>query len=222
MSWNFLSYELSNTISGYGDGDRIKISKTRQMCCGDTSNNTEFSMPTHFGTHLDFPFHFDKEGATASEYKPNDFIFKTVLFYDFSLLERENKLFEPNDFKFDQSEKIEALIIKSHYCHERSSEKYWKNGPGFNKGVASHLKSIFPQLRLIGFDSISLTNFQNRELGREVHKEFLKDHKILILEDLDLTNLSKSSKISKMIVSPLRLFQGDGAPATVFAKVEHD
>ncbi len=222
MSWEFLSYELSENLSGYGNGDRIKISKVRQMCCGDTSNNTEFSMPTHFGTHLDFPFHFDKEGATASEYKSEDFIFKSVLFYDYPLLARENKLFEPSDFDLEENFEIEAIIIKSHYCEYRETEKYWKNGPGFNKGVATHLKKIFPNLRLIGFDSISLTNFQNRELGRVVHKEFLKDHKILILEDLDLTGLNEKSKISEMIVSPIRLKDGDGAPATVFAKVDHD
>jgi len=219
MSWIFLSYELSDEISGYGDGDRIKIKKSREICCGDSSNNTEFWMPTHFGTHMDFPFHFSQAGKSQSGYKADQFIFKNIFIQFLDLKEREDKLMGAEDFNQNYPADIDILIIKTYYSDLRSQEIYWKNNPGFQPSAAKKIKEKMPQLKAIAFDSISLTNFQNRELGRIAHKAFLMEQDILVIEDVNLSQINQTTKIAELIVSPLRMVNADGAPVTIFAKV---
>jgi arylformamidase len=218
MSWIFLSYEMSEELSGYGNGERIKIKKSKQMCCGDTSNNTDFWMPTHFGTHVDFPFHFSTDGKTASSYSADDFIFSEIHIQLLDLRGRENKLIGTQDLLEYYPPDSELLIIKTFYCHIREQEGYWENGPGFSPEVARLLKEKMPNLKAIAFDSISLTNFQNRELGRVAHKSFLKDYDLLIIEDVDLKQVDESTSFTEVIVSPLRMKNADGAPVTIMAR----
>ena len=44
---------------------------------------------------------------------------------------------------------------------------------GFDIGTARYIKKTFPHIRAIAFDLISLSSYQNREIGRLTHKEFL-------------------------------------------------
>jgi|LULL01.1.fsa_nt_gb kynurenine formamidase len=222
MPWHFLSYELSDSLSGYAGGDRIKIKQSRSMCCGDTSNNTEFWMPTHYGTHIDYPFHFSKEGRTGSSYQAKDFVFKNVKVINLDLRERENKLILPEDINEANDDSIDALIINTSYSSLRFQDKYWNDGPGFAVETASKLKEIFKNLKIIGFDSISLTNFNNRPLGRVAHKAFLIENDLIILEDMKLDEISSMGKIKQLIVAPLRMINADGAPVTVMAETDHD
>lgn len=220
MNYLFLSYELSDKISGYGNGDQIKIEKARQMCCGDTSNNTEFWMPTHFGTHMDYPFHFSMEGKTGSDYSAKQFIFDKVALQELDLRERELKLIQPEDIEDLGKSDSELLIVKTFYSEQRNDDSYWENGPGFAPETAKRLKQVYPSLKAIAFDSISLTNFQNRPLGRIAHKAFLMEEDLLIIEDLDLRQVNLNTKFNEVIIAPLRMENADGAPVTIIAKVE--
>lgn len=220
MAWQFLSYELSDSISGYGNGAQIKVEKARQMCCGDTSNNTEFWMPTHFGTHMDYPFHFSMEGKTGSNYNAESFVFSKIAFQELDLRKRENKLIGADDISPNHDSDADILIIKTFYSEERSSDIYWENGPGFAPETASRLKEIMPNLKAIAFDSISLTNFQNRELGRVAHKAFLMENDLLIIEDVNLSNISNETSFEEIIIAPLRFKDADGAPVTIMARTK--
>jgi arylformamidase len=221
MKQIFLSYELSDELSGYGGGDRIEIKTERDMCCGDTSNNTSFWMPTHYGTHLDFPFHFSSEGKTGSVYSAEDFVFDSVELIELDLREREVPLIGPEDLPAPLNPEATAVIIKTFFCELRPEDRYYSNGPGFQTESAAALKEKWPDSKLIGFDSISLTNFQNRPLGRVAHKAFLIENDLLILEDMDLRQVSESTKIDNLIVAPLRMKNADGAPVTVFAQLKN-
>jgi len=73
----------------------------------------------------------------------------------------------------------------------------------------------------MGFDAISLTSFQHRELGREAHRAFLCPHKthnpILIIEDMHLEKLTHTP--ASVICGPLMLKDADGVPVTVIAEI---
>ncbi|EOH7266710.1 cyclase, partial [Campylobacter coli] len=104
---------------------------------------------------------------------------------------------------------------------KRDQEVYWKENFGFHPEIASYIRRDFPNVRLFGFDSISISSFSNRELGRIAHKNFLDPKKpILLLEDMKLNNLSEKTNIKKLIVAPLRIKNSDGLPCTVIAEVE--
>jgi len=224
--WIFLSYALSDTLSAYGDGNRIKFLTIKNMLLGDTSNNMEFHIPSHFGTHIDFPYHFSINGKTLNNYNPDFFIFNSVGFLNLDLINRiSNYLIKEehiNNFIDQLPKSIDLLLIKTGFCNIRNKEDYWKHGYGFDLGMAKFLRNKFGSLRAIGFDLISLSSYQKRNVGREAHREFLSDNNILIIEDMDLSLISKKQKLNQVIVSPLQINMADGVPVTIFANITYE
>ncbi len=217
--WIFLSYVLSDKISSYGNGKRIEIERIRQINKGDTSNNSALAFPSHTGSHIDFPNHFIANAKTVEDYSAESFIHSKIDCAEVSIDEQkmliDESSFQKHSFKIDTT----FFIIKTGYCNQRSEDSYWNNNPGIAPTLADFLKIKMPQLRAIGLDTISLSGWNHRELGRAAHKEFLGKNEILIVEDLDLTQVSTHSKISSVIISPLRFEAADGTPVTVFAEI---
>lgn len=224
-NWTFLSYILSDSLSGYGNGRRIRIENVRSIERGDTSNNTELVFPSHYGTHIDFPLHFSINGKSINNYTATDFVFSSVEVIDLSDIDIKDYLISIEDiqkFKIESNRQTDFLIVKTGFCHYRDQEKYWKYGLGFDIGTANYLKQIFPNLKAIGFDLISLNSFQKRDIGREAHKEFLLENDLLIVEDINLTKVFSNTKINEIIIAPLRFDKAEGTPVTILAKVKND
>lgn len=222
-NWIFLSYPLNDQAFGYGNGERFKLNRLTDISKGNTSNNTSFQMPTHYGTHIDFPFHFSIDGKRSTDYKAVDFVFNYPSLIEINANEVIDYLISNKDLHHAQelSNNTDLLIVKTGFCNKRYTEDYWKNGLGFHKETAAFLKDKFPHLKAIAFDLISLNSYQNREHGREAHKEFLSKNNVLIIEEMDLTKVSKQTKFKQVIVSPLMLDEADGAPVTVFAELNN-
>ena len=222
-NWVYLSYPLSVDLSGYGNGARISISQTKSINNGDSSNNTEFCMPSHLGTHIDFPNHFSLNGKIIDDYEPDFFIYNNVSIMHLENLDKiEDYLIKPEHLMGlleSCSINTELLLLKTGFCNKRNSEEYWKFGYGFGLGTAKLLKNHFPNLKAIGFDLISLNSFQQRETGRNAHKEYLLENEILIIEDIDLSPIKLEHKIKQLIVSPLIVKGAEAAPVTLFANI---
>lgn len=215
----FLSYSLSTMTPSYGNSSPLKIEKTKSMSCGDSCNQLRFTMSNHLGTHIDFPSHFDADGKTADQYPADFWFFKKV-----ALVELNTEAGEMIDIElFYKSIPVdtEVLLIKTGFCHKRSERVYWENNPGIKASSGAFLRANFPQLKVIGFDFISLSAFQNRQEGRIAHQEFLRKdragHPILIVEDMDLRELKLTP--SFITIVPLRGEGFDGAPVTVIAEL---
>ena len=83
------------------------------------------------------------------------------------------------------------------------------------------MREKFIDIRVIGFDSISISSWQNRELGKTAHQVFLNpDNPILILEDMDLREITKNTKLSEVTIMPLRISMCDGLPCSVFGVID--
>lgn len=217
----FLSYPLNDKAHGYGNGERFQITQVRDMCCGDTSNNTVFKMPTHYGTHIDFPYHFSSSGKKSSNYKASDFIFNKSVCIEINPNEVEEYLISIDNLSSvieNVDEGTELLFVKTGFCDKRNTNEYWEFGFGFHPDTAFYLKSKFPKLKAIAFDLISMNSYQQREIGREAHKQFLIEHEILIVEEVDLRSVNSSTQFVEVILSPLLLENADGAPITIIAK----
>ena len=218
----FLSYLLNEDLTAYADGKRLVIDKVRKISSGDSSNNTEIHLPTHFGTHIDFPYHFSDDGKTINDYQSDFFVFSHVVFVDIQNRLDGNEIISNKhfpDLKINRD--ADLILIKTGYCHIRNNEKYWNNNPPFQPDLASFFRNKFPNLKAIGFDTISLSAWNCRNLGREAHKAFLIENEILLIEDMDLRKIDSSIELEKVIVAPLRLSGLEGAPATVFAEIEN-
>jgi kynurenine formamidase len=213
----YLSYILDRETPTYGDRNRFEIEKRSSIARGDIANDSYISTTVHIGTHIDMPFHFHQNGETVEDFPADFWFFENPIF-----IEIEPKSLLIFDEVVEQLERIDnskadILIVKTGICYRRESEEFWSRNYGFSAKLYDYLVENFPYIRVIGFDSISISSFQNRLEGREAHKRFLNPEKpILILEDMDLRGLNS---LRKVIVAPTRIGESDGLPCTVFGEV---
>lgn len=201
----------------YGGGKGIDISADRSISDGDTANTKNLKFQNHAGTHIDFPNHFFSEGFTSEKYAASFWVFKRP-----HLIHRKTDNDEIVNFTEEELTNMPAdvdfLIFKSDFGIFRSEQKYWMNNPGFSPDLGKILKNRFPSLKVLGMDFISLTSYQNRELGREAHRQFLGgDNPILLVEDMDLLSLTATPQL--LTCTPLMIEGLDGSPVTIIAKI---
>jgi kynurenine formamidase len=218
----YLSYILDKTTPTYGNRNRFVCKKKSDIVQGDVANDSTINTTVHIGTHLDMPYHFFQEGQTIEDFDIDYFRFEKVLFIDMipdAIIVKDDLIALLQNI--DNKTAYDILIVKTGICHKRKEREFWEKNYGFDPSIADYLRENFPNIRVIGFDSISVSSFSNRMLGRESHKAFLNPIRpILLLEDMDLTKLSENSKILKVDIVPLRISQCDGLPSTIIAEIE--
>ena len=208
MKIDFLSYYIDLNTPVYGGvKDQIKIDYPRRINRGDHVNTSLLSFPNHIGTHIDFPFHFSNDGKKIDDYPPEFWIFNNVGFVNSDFDNLENNLSKV-------SPEIEFLIVKTGFGALRGKDSYWKEQPVIRSTIAPLLRQKFNNLKVLGFDMISLTSQLDKNEGKKAHMSFLIDNDILIIEDMKLDKLF--SKPNRLIVSPFNVSNMDGSPCTIF------
>jgi len=223
----FLSYVLDQKTPTYGDSNKFIVEKKSDISKGNIANDTNISTTVHIGTHIDMPYHFYEDGQTIEDFPADFWIFskKEILFVELKvengeliikdeLINRLEQLKNNSQFSILNSQ---LLIVKTGICYMREEEKYWRENFGFHPDCYDYLIKNFPNIRIFGFDSISVSSFSNRMLGREAHKRFLNPRQpILLLEDMDLRYVDENIEFNKIIIAPLRISSCDGLPCTIF------
>lgn len=218
--WIYLSHPLTCKTPAYGGDVSIVVQRGKILEKGDSCNTQYWSLSNHIGTHIDFPRHFVSDGKTSSDYTPEFWILNYPLMIDISPIE-PSRLIQPEDIPLmGATEHTDMVIIKTGFSVLRGDDVYFNQNPGFSPEVAFFLRERLSHIRVFGFDSISLSSFAHRETGHEAHRAFL-DHPtpILLLEDMDLSQVDDRSQLKKIIISPLQVENADGAPCTIFAEV---
>lgn len=213
----FLSYLLDHKTPSYGDRNTFEITKKSDMLNGDIANNSFIYTTVHMGTHIDMPYHFYNDGQTIENFDADFWIFNKPLLISIEPegLIIKNELIEQLDTFEDEG--FDLLIVRTGICDIRNEQRYWSENYGFHPDIYDYIVRKFPNVRVFGFDSISVSSITDRLTGREAHKRFLNPKKpILLLEDMDLRDFDRISAIKKIIVAPLRISQCDGLPCTIF------
>lgn len=216
----FLSHVLDEQTPSYGNRNKFLVEKKSNISKGDMANDTFISTTVHIGTHIDMPYHFYENGQTIEKFEATFWLFNNPLIieiYQEELIIKDNlinKLKEIEDVGYD------ILIVKTGSGHFRGEEKFFELNYGFHPDIYDYLIAHFKSIRVVGFDSISVSSFSNRILGREAHKRFLNPKKpILLLEDMKLDLISESSRFKNIIVAPTRIAKCDGLPCTVIGEL---
>jgi kynurenine formamidase len=221
MGYRYLSYVLNETTPAYGDGRSLDVEQINDMTRGHTCNTQVWHLPNHVGTHIDMPLHFCRNGAGLDRFPADFWICSQVCHIRLApvipgqiitSLDLKSHVLPPS---------TDLLLLETGFGIYRGENVYMLENPGIDPELADYLRKTCPCLKMIGLDMISLSSFAARDLGRQSHRAFL-DHEapILIIEDMDLSQLSEKQGIEQVIVSPLRVAQGDGSPCTVIAKIK--
>lgn len=205
----YLSHFLSESTPSYGGEEGvIHFEQIRSIKRGDPSNNLRLVFPNHIGTHIDFPYHFDDLGKKCEDYAPSFWIFNKIGVINCSIE------MLPMDIKKLPGD-LEILILQTGFSKYRDTREYWASQPVIPSNYASILRHQFPNLRIFGFDMISLTSKLDRVEGKKAHINFLIKENILILEDMNLESLNTVPKT--IMIFPLLIKGADGVPCTIIA-----
>jgi kynurenine formamidase len=220
MDWIYLSHELSETTPAYGNGRSLVREKEKEMEKADSCNTQVWHLSNHLGTHVDGPRHFSVSGTFLDQYPAQFWICTRVCHRMMQSVAPDGIITPDHPALQDIPADTDLLLIQTGFWKNRGQTAYVFNNPGFDPDLADDLRSRVPALKMVGFDSISLTGFSARDLGRKAHQAFLDhDRPILIIEDMDLSGLGKKSMIHQVIVGPVRVKNSDAAPCTVIAGI---
>jgi len=219
--WIYLSHFLDTSTPAYGGGETFQTVFLKSMERNDSCNTARWTLPNHIGTHIDCPRHFSRNGKTLSDYPAEFWLFKSVSFVDISPVTPAQQI----DMTVLQFGKIlpetDLLLIKTGFGEKRSDQVYWEENPSFSSDLAEYLRKQCTKLRVMGFDTISLSSWKDRELGRKAHRAFLDTQQpIMLLEDMDFSQFESGTPIIQVIISPLPVRNADASPCTVLAEVE--
>lgn len=215
----YLSHTLSSDTPTYGNRNTFDIIKKSDIGKGDIANDSYISTTTHIGTHIDMPYHFYDNGQTIEDFDADFWVFNKPLIVNIE--QEDNIIYEELIDRLSKIEDIgyDILIVNTGIEKKRSTDEFWERNFGFHSNIYDYLIENFPSIRVLGFDSISISSFSDRMLGREAHKRFLNPHKpILLLEDMRLQELTH--KITKIIALPLRIEKCDGLPCTIIGFID--
>jgi kynurenine formamidase len=217
---HFLSYPIEKIMPVYGTANaNIEIVPVKSICNGDSCNAFKVSIENHIGTHVDCPSHFFGHGLKISDYPADTWFFSKPHVIRLPL--NENQIVTPGDLG-GIPEGVDLLLIQSDFSRFRGTDIYSRYNPGFHPKVGEWLREKYPHVRAVGFDFISLSAYQNRDMGREAHRKFLdpegSNAPVLIIEDMDLSLDLRGLK--QVLAFPLRIEGIDSAPCTVIGVFE--
>ncbi len=224
----YLSYVLDTDTPTYGNRNRFERIRKSSIERGDAANDTTISTTVHVGTHVDMPLHFYENGQSIEDFDADFWFFAKdeILFVEpdiekcglvigdalISELEKSKSILGID------SDDIRLIVAKTGDCHIRGSVRFWEKNHGFHPDLAGYMREHFPNISIFGFDSISVSSFGERMLGREAHRSFLDpDDPILLLEDMDLRMIDGETVLDEVAISPMRIAGCDGLPCTVVA-----
>lgn len=219
----WLSHKIDENTPLYGGRKGFTSEHQKAIKRGDNANTSKWQLPNHIGTHIDFPYHFYQDGQTSDDFPPDFWIFddKHIQIVEVDLPEND-LLIKPehilnDNIKFD----AELLLLKTGFDKYRNEEKYWNSNPGLSIEFSDWMKQHFKKLRVLGVDTISISSWQHRDIGRKVHRKLLDPKKpVLIIEDMDLSKVTNGTIFKMTYVAPLLIRKSNGSPCTILAEVE--
>lgn len=218
--WVYLSHFYNELTPGYGGKKNFSLQSERSIACGDKCNQFQMTIGNHVGTHIDLPYHFYEQGKKLNDYSPESWFFRHIFCLEIAV--KNNQLIFPSDLFKTIPQETQCLLLKTGFEKYRSEDIYWAENPGVTDELAFYLKENFKKLRVIGFDFISATAYQNKAQGAIAHQAFLGDTggpPILIVEDMSLINIKQGMDFESLAVAPWLIDRADGVPVTVMAKM---
>lgn len=170
-------------------------------------------LSSHTGTHIDAPFHFDKNGIKIHQIAPSRLISNAILI---KITKGPNQQINKVDIinfekKYEKIEDYSTIILATGWQKNLGKKSFFKDNPGLSSSAAKYL--ISKKINLIGIDSPSIDVGSD---GKFAVHNILSKNNILIVENL--CNLEKIPGIHfKLIVLPLKLKDATGSPVRAIA-----
>ncbi len=172
-------------------------------------NITQLIISTHYGTHLDAPFHFFDKGKTVDELDLSKCVGPAVVL-DFPGLPRRYSMSVKDFAKYEQKvQKNARLILRTGWSKHFPKKEYLSEGPMISPELARWLAK--KKIAMLGLETPGVHPVE----WEKVHKILLKAE-IVIVEGLANLNKIKKENIF-FIAAPLKIKGRDGSPVRAMA-----
>ncbi len=222
MRYTTLSYMLEETSPVHIGLKKPKLIHNNQIS-GESGYNTYLiNVENHSGTHVDAPGHFVEGGKIISDYLPDELVFDNPLILN--IPKGPNELIKVWDISKIDFTGVDCILFYTGFEKFHEEDKYLTQNPGVSPEVVYFIRKNFKSVRCLGIDCISMSSYQNPELGEEAHINAFEKNKefgepLLLIEDMKLSNV-KNEDLRSIIVVPWQIKGIDSAPCTVLAKLK--
>jgi arylformamidase len=206
--WIDVSLTLKSDMLHWPGDPAVLIERIRDMDKTDTVNLSKITMGAHSGTHIDAPAHFIN-GERGTDNIPVASMIGPTRVIDIAAPGSVTR----SELERHRIRRGERILLKT-----LNSEKKLLHRKAFidkfvyvEADAADYI--VARGVRTIGLDYLSIGGYKKD--GRYVHMQLLGAG-ILIIEGLDLSDVPAGRY--DMICLPIKIFNGDGAPARVLLK----
>lgn len=183
-----ISREISAGMEKYPSDPAVKVAQFKSLKQGDSCNLAGLTLGSHSGTHVDAPRHIFNQGKSVDKIRPEYFFCDVYV-------SAIGKFFQDLALKRISLRGIAGVLFKAQ-----------KNRAFLTVAQAVALAAI--GLKIVGIEGLSIEGPGDK--AHPVHRLLLgKD--IQIIEGLELGKV-KTGRY-KLICLPLKIKNGDGAPA---------
>ena len=164
---------------------------------------SRMSLATHTGTHVDAPAHFVAGGATI-DLLPLEILLGKARVVEIPARERIDRAdLEPQDLRDDL-----RILLKTRMSGQMLKPGFQEDHLYLSGDAAAYLAQV--GLKLVGFDYLSVDRYGAQDYPAP---HALLEAGVIIVEGLDLSEVEPGEY--DMACLPLRVADGDGAPARV-------
>ena len=143
---------------------------------GDMNNTSSVKVFLHGGSHVDAPFHFDKDGTTIDQIPIERFLYQKALL----IMVPKNKGERITREDLENSillKDADLLLLYTGYSHYVENEKiYADDFPALDYTAAKYLRRECPKLQAVAIDTLSIEAADGAEKNYNVHHELLEKH----------------------------------------------
>ncbi len=183
MRYIDISRTIESGMPKYPSDPVVKVSRFKSLKEGNSCNLSKLDFGSHAGTHIDAPLHILEKGKGVDGLKVKDLICRVLVASTYSFYEKIKK------------SGIKGVLFK---------------GTG-NRGTITLEQSemlLKRGIKLIGTESMSIEEPSDKT--HPVHRLLLSKGTVII-EGLDLKRVKPG--YYKLVCLPLKIKNGDGAPA---------
>lgn len=227
----FLSHELDPNGLAWPGEPVVKVQQ-----CTDVSDDCPFcsfisTLPNHFGTHMDAPRHFVKNGISINELPIEYFCHKKVALLEIPKKEAEGITKEDLiPYKELLSNVSFALIRTGFEKHKFTNPLHYQNeGPYIAPSAGDYLSEEFPNLKGIGMDFLAIGSPSKKvpkgELPPDCHRHILGYYTgkfVTAIEDMHLSEIPANANILQFFNAPLRIKGLDSSQVVCIAEIDTD
>ncbi|MEL7119174.1 MAG: cyclase family protein [Bacteroidota bacterium] len=213
---DFSKYHIIDLTLAYEKGIAGYNREVAKTLTDDGWNASTLHLYSHAGTHMDAPLHFGVNSLTIDSFLPHQLIGKAWVVH--VPIKQSHQSIKVNDLGSiaEQFKPGDSMLLRTNWNEYRFTPKYRNELPRISEDLAYWC--VEHQVNMLGVEPPSVADVNNLQEVTKIH-QILLGGKVIIIEGL--CNLDQLSKVEVLLIAlPLKIKNGDGAPARVIALEE--